>query len=101
MRFKTFLELPNNIAILCDRHNWVLENGDKNNRSYYPTLDELLDDLLETRITSNALSNETVENISSIVDLIETTRIEVGEDIEAIEKLLTNADAKRLKGGYS
>ncbi len=101
MKFNKFLELPNNLKIFCNRNNWVLDSGDKNNRFYYHSLDELLDDLLEIHMTSNALSSETMENISSIVDLIETSRVQVREDIEAVKNLLTDADTRRLKGEFS
>ncbi len=100
MKYKLFYKLSNNISILCSKDGWVLDSGDKNNRQYHSYLDGLLDDLLETRILANALGSDTKKDVSSIIDFIETTRVQVREDIEAIKNTLINADAARGRGDF-
>ncbi len=101
MKFKLLLVLQNNLTIYCDALNWILDYGDKNHRFYFPTLDTLLDNLLETRLTRNVLSEDSVKDISSVIDLIEISRVQVREDIEAIKNLLIKADTAREKGDFN
>ena len=101
MKFNLFIKLQNNINIYVDKHNWILDCGDKNNRSYYGSLDALLDDLLERNITAGALSLECVKDISSVINLIEETRVLVRKDIEAIEKQVIKTDRTLKEGGLA
>ena len=90
MKLNLVLELNNNIKIFADKLNWVLQVDNTNNRSYYTTLDELCDDLLEVHLTKK-LSHIQQRDISLVIKSIGDAREAVRNDLERLEKLMTNA----------
>ena len=100
MIFHLVLKLRDNIQVFADKRNWVLQVNDTNNRSYYHTLDELCDDLLEIRLTKK-LSKKECRDISSITKSVRDVREEIRNDLECLESVMTNADTARKKGVFS
>lgn len=100
MKFHLVLKLKHNIRIFTDKLNWVLEVDSPNNRFYYSTLDELCDDLLEIRLTKKLSKNEQ-KDIAQLTKTIRDVRESVRDDIERLEKLMTNADTLREKGVFN
>ena len=100
MKFHLVLKLRHNIKIFADKLNWVLEVDSPNNRFYYSTLDELCDDLLEIRITKK-LSKNQQKDIAQLSITIGDIRESVRDDLERLEKLMTNADTLRKKGVFN
>jgi len=102
MKLNLVLKLNNNIKIYCNQLNWVLDYGDKNNRFYYSTLDELCDDLLEIRLVKEVTNGgETAKNIHSLIDSVQNARVEIRNDLEHLKKMMINADRARRKGVFS
>lgn len=98
MKFKTLIKLSNGKKIQYDKFNWVFDTGDKNNKHYYHTLDELLDDVLETEVLSKVCTSGELKDFKSVRSLIWKARETTRNDIEAIEKMLTSADMAKKRG---
>lgn len=100
MKLVKILELPDNITIYSNRFSWVLDSGDKNNRSYYSYLDELCDSLLDERLHQKLLGLEEKKLITSLIDAVGDAREAVRNDLERLKEIMTNADRAREKGDF-
>lgn len=102
MKLNLVLKLTNNIKIFTNQLNWVLDYGNKNERFYYSSLDELFDDLLEIRLVKKlTIKRKTLTNISKLSDEIKDTRKSIREDIERFKNLMSKADTARRKGVFN
>ena len=99
MRLTQIIKLPGGIKIQCDRLNWVLEDGDKNNRCYFVSLDELCDELLELRIKEE--TKKTRKGLESLREAVWNARVAVREDMERLQTIMTNADRARKKRNFT
>lgn len=102
MKLTLITKLSGGIKIFCNRLNWVLDYGDKNNRFYYASLDELLEDLLEIRLKIAASkARKTKTNIRHLIKAVQDLRVSVRKDIEAVLNAVTKADRARRKGKFN
>jgi hypothetical protein len=97
MKFKEFLRLPGGIKILFNKRNWVLEVGGESNRSYFACLDDLFDDLLDTRLSLEANKAKKLKNdIRQVLKMIRDSREIVRQDLRLL-KAKKEAKAGRRK----
>jgi hypothetical protein len=102
MKLNLVLELTKKIKVYANQLNWVLDYGNKNERFYYTTLDELFDDLFEIKLVKRlSINNEVVVDVSTLSDEIKSTRSLIRKDLERFQKLMTKADRARRKGVFS
>jgi hypothetical protein len=99
MKMVPLIELPGNIRILSDSLNWVLQVGSKNNRTYFHTLDDLCDELLDLKIRTG-LGDVSTKGVSlvDIVEVIREARESVRGDLDRIQFVLKKADRRRASG---
>lgn len=99
MKFDQVLELPGNIKIFCNKLNWVLQVGGVNSRSYFPSLDDLCDELLEIRLRMKALKARKVKkDVRLIIKAVRDAREATRKDIDLIKNRLIEADVVRRAG---
>jgi hypothetical protein len=102
MKYKLVTELSEGIKIYCDQLNWILEVRSKDNRSYFPYLELLLDELLDLHILKKASSTSQIgKDIKSLINVVQDAREATRKDIELIQKTLTSADIARKKGEFT
>lgn len=99
MKLAKVLELPGNIIIWCDKRNWVLEWGGKNNRWFYPALDDLCDDFFEIRLKIEASRARKIKHdIRDLSLAVQAARVAARQDIEQLKEAVTSKDREsRLK----
>lgn len=101
MKLDLVLKLPGNTKIYCNPLNWVLECCGPNNRWYFASLDELCDELFEVRLKMEATKAERLKtSIHSLAEAVRDTREATRDDMERLEKVMTNADRARERGNF-
>lgn len=101
MKLQLALALPGGIKIYCNPLNWVLDCGDKNNRWYFASLDELCDELFEQRLKIAATEARRLKTeIHSLAESVRDAREATRNDLERLEKVLTDADRARERGDF-
>lgn len=99
MSYKEILKLPGQITIFADSRNWVLQQDNINNRKYFPTLDEVCEELFEIRLkTEVEKAKQTKEFARDLLKTIENTRWLMRQDMQAILGAMSNADRRLGKG---
>lgn len=86
--FQTVYKLPDGIKIKVNLHNWVLFIPPRN-YSYFPTLDSLLNDLLDYKIKLYAIQSEK-KDIASLKESIEKARKEIMDITMPLRTIKTN-----------
>jgi len=92
MKLNQAIELRCKVKIFWDARNWVLQIGSVNNRFFYCELDDLFEDLLNSRLKSECVG---IKNIELVVNAVQDARAQVSNDIEVLKKVMTkrNRDA--------
>lgn len=99
MKLQLISILPDKVKIYRDSRNWVLEVGGVNNRSYFPELDHLCDELLNLRLKATAAKSKQIKtDLRSLINAVEVAREAVRGDIEQLKKALTKRDTDLEKG---
>ena len=96
---RRFLELPGGLSVLVNRRNWVLDFGNKNERCYFPSLDLLLDEILEARLSMEAYqAKEVKSSVRDLIEVVAAAREATDNDIKRLAKAVQKADIKRKRG---
>jgi|SaaInlStandDraft_5_1057022.scaffolds.fasta_scaffold55291_2 hypothetical protein len=95
MKLKLILELPEKIKIYAEKLNWVLEIGNKNNRRYFHSLDQLCDELFDLRLSHKIIDKSSLKTTGEISRVVGSARKQVREDIEQLKDVWNKADRER------
>jgi hypothetical protein len=97
MKYTEIIKLSNQVKIYADPLNWVLEIGNKNNRSFFHSIDALCDELFDMRLTQKLLRGAPYKTAKEIEKVVGDTRKATREDIEQLKEVWTGAEEARKK----
>lgn len=98
MNLQLVADLRGGLKIYCNSLNWVLQYGNRNNRFYFSTLDDLCRELLKQRIIRAVLAKKSKKNITSLLQSITDANAALEKDLKLLDKTMTDADTARRKG---